>query len=268
MTAASPVQGILDKLTLDSGGHTNFDEGVCLLEAASYIAGEPWSDHPKCVSPFLGAYGRRLNDRLSDEDRQKLKPFIPGLLHTAGDGQEDARRWMAVDWAVRVATPRILDAANLTVHAANLRRLDPVVDRATADAARSIARAARDEAYALRVKARAALQERVKAELEKRGVTADAAADAVAVADADVVAVADAVAAAVADVVADVVAVADIPKGSRRWWDIYYAVRAKLDPIYRAAVDTSKYAEVARINNAEAIELLGRMIDPKSAVAL
>ena len=66
-----------------SCGGDPLEQGVCLLEAVSYIAGEEFSDHPQCVSPVLGAYGRRLNDWLADEDRQKLKPFIPQMIGTA-----------------------------------------------------------------------------------------------------------------------------------------------------------------------------------------
>ena len=160
----------LDTLTLKSGGHDNFAEGSCLLEAVSYIAGEPWSDHPACVSPVLGAYGRRLNDRLNNEDRQKLKPFIPRLIGTAGDGQDEARGYLAADWAIRVVTPRWLDAAGLTVPAAELRALQPIVDAQTAEAAEEPARQARAEAWAARQKSRDTLRERVKAELAKRGI--------------------------------------------------------------------------------------------------
>ncbi len=94
----NPAENLLDNLKLDSGSHGNINEGACLLEAASYLAGEPWSDHPECVSPVLGAYGRRLNDRLDDESRQLLKPFIPRMLNTAGDGQDEARKFLAADW--------------------------------------------------------------------------------------------------------------------------------------------------------------------------
>ena len=47
-----------DLLTLKAGQHSTFDDGACLLEAVSYIAGEPFSDHPKCVCPVLATFGR------------------------------------------------------------------------------------------------------------------------------------------------------------------------------------------------------------------
>jgi hypothetical protein len=30
---------------LDNGAHDNASDGMCAMEAASFIAGEPWSDH-------------------------------------------------------------------------------------------------------------------------------------------------------------------------------------------------------------------------------
>ena len=123
----------LSTITLTSGGHRSIDSGACLLEAASYLAGEPWSDHPTCVSPVLGAYGRSLNDVLPDDLRQTLKPYIPRLLNTAGDGQDERRSYMALDWLVRVYTPtwmRLVPA--LCDQAALLESAHEVVDLNTA----------------------------------------------------------------------------------------------------------------------------------------
>ena len=99
----------LDGLMLDRGSHDSWEAGACLLEAVSYLAGEPWSDCPACVSPVLGAYGLALNDNLPDDLRQELKPFIPRLVGTAGDGWDTARGILALDWIIRVYTPRWLE---------------------------------------------------------------------------------------------------------------------------------------------------------------
>lgn len=176
----------IESLTLAKGAHNSFEAGACVMEAVSYIAGEPWSDHPKCVSPVLGAYARSLNDRLDDSDRQILKQYIPQLIGTAGDGKDEARRWLASNWAIRVATPRWLEAAGMTEHAERLRALPPIVDASTAGDARFAARTARDDAWIARRKSRQ-VAARIREELEKRGVAAAAAAVAAVVA-ADVVA--------------------------------------------------------------------------------
>jgi hypothetical protein len=38
---------------LNSGGHNDFESGLCVMEAVSYVAGEPWSDTPQCACPVI-----------------------------------------------------------------------------------------------------------------------------------------------------------------------------------------------------------------------
>ena len=66
----------LDNLTLLHGTHESAADGVCLMEAVAWLAGEPHSDHPACSDVALAAYGRSLNDRLEDDERQLLKPLV------------------------------------------------------------------------------------------------------------------------------------------------------------------------------------------------
>ena len=68
------------------GSYELRQQGVCLMEAVAWYAGENHSDMPACVSPVLRRYGMSLNDRLPAERRQELKAFIPRLVGTAGDG--------------------------------------------------------------------------------------------------------------------------------------------------------------------------------------
>ena len=42
----------LGPLSLEKGAHKR-GSGMCAMEAAAYIAGEPHSDHPVCVSPVI-----------------------------------------------------------------------------------------------------------------------------------------------------------------------------------------------------------------------
>ena len=41
----------LADVPLKKGAHSSPDAGMCALEAAAWIAGEPHSDHPECVCP-------------------------------------------------------------------------------------------------------------------------------------------------------------------------------------------------------------------------
>jgi len=119
----------LPNLTLTRGSHNSLMEGACLLEAVSYLAGEPWSDAPVCVSPVLAAYGRALNDDLADDLRQELKPFILLLPGTASDDQDEARGLLVLDWFIRVYTPAWLRfVPELVADADTLATLPPLTE--------------------------------------------------------------------------------------------------------------------------------------------
>ena len=78
----------MDHLRLAKGGHSSPEAGTCIMEAVSLIAGEPFTDHPACVSPVLGAFGRALNDVLPDDERQALIRLVPLLVGTVDPAQD------------------------------------------------------------------------------------------------------------------------------------------------------------------------------------
>ena len=143
-------------ITLTRGAHETRAAGVCLLEAAAWFAGKSHTDHPACVSPVLAAYGRSLNDALPDDSRQLLVPFVPLMPGTAGDGLDEARGYLALDWLIRVHTPAWLDLAGLADEARALRDLSRITDLAAAQAARPVVLTARNKATAARDAAGAA----------------------------------------------------------------------------------------------------------------
>ncbi len=53
------------------------------MEAATWLAGEPWSDHPRSVHPVVVQVARAVNDGVCDEERQTLWPLIVVSLDTA-----------------------------------------------------------------------------------------------------------------------------------------------------------------------------------------
>jgi hypothetical protein len=146
----------LDTIRLTPGLHGDRQEGLCLMEAVAWFAGESHTDRPACVSPLLAAAGRTLNDDLPGARRQELVPLIPRLAWTARDGLDERRGYMALDWVVRVWAPAWLDGAGLTVQAAALRSLRPVAGRAAAVAAARVALEVQQAASAARAAARAA----------------------------------------------------------------------------------------------------------------
>jgi len=115
-----------DRVRLHPGRHTGQSGQLCLLEAAAVLAGEPLTDHPRSVSPIVCTLGIRLNDLATHRQRQTLTRFLPHLVVTAGDGKEDARRWVALDHSVRTAWPRWVDRLGMREEAAVLRGLAPI----------------------------------------------------------------------------------------------------------------------------------------------
>ena len=146
----------LDTITLDSGNHCNFSEGHCAMEVVAWLAGLGHTDAPECASPVLRDFTVGLNDRWDTVQRQTLKPFLPRMVGTAGDGQDEARAYLALDWLVRTYAPEWLDVAGLTERARDLRDLPRIVDPASAQSAVPVAHAARQDAAAARAAARAA----------------------------------------------------------------------------------------------------------------
>jgi hypothetical protein len=88
MTTATPTLVPL----LTRGKHRSPRKGACFMEFASYLAGEHWSDHPRCTHPLLAAVARLVNDNTSDDARQRLTAMIPSVIGLTSDDP----RWNAV----------------------------------------------------------------------------------------------------------------------------------------------------------------------------
>ena len=136
----------LDELVLSVGAHESQDLGACVMEAASVVAGEPWSDRPTCVSPVIGRFLRRWNDTLPWRPRQSLKRFICPVIGTrTTDADEELRLRLVQDWVARTYAPAWLSLAGLRPHADALSTLLPLTITTIAEA-RSALIAARDAA--------------------------------------------------------------------------------------------------------------------------
>jgi hypothetical protein len=57
---------------LSRGKHFSPSDGACVMELASMLAGETFSDHPRSVCPVIAAFLRVYNDRIGDDLRQDL----------------------------------------------------------------------------------------------------------------------------------------------------------------------------------------------------
>lgn len=140
--------------TLAYGTHADPNDGRCAMEWVSHLAGEPHSDHPRCVSPVLRALFIALNDGLEHASRQRLRPYLARTIGTSDDGLDDARSWLAMDWLIRVYAPAWIGAAGLSD--GPLRALAPVLDEPRLRAALPVLERARREAHSARRRERSA----------------------------------------------------------------------------------------------------------------
>ena len=138
----------LATLKLAKGSHKTPQDGVCLMEAVAWVRGIAHTDHPPCVCPVLGAFGRRLNDRFGDEQRQELIALIPALIGTADDGLMPQRMFLAVDWVVREVLPKRLRMLGLEQEALSLESLNAITNRKQAGIARDLCYEIRKKTYA------------------------------------------------------------------------------------------------------------------------
>src|SRR3954462_909896 len=68
---------------LARGRHASQHVGVCVMELASMLADEPFSDRARSISPTIGALLRTYNDGLDDVRRQDLYAVAAAIVGTA-----------------------------------------------------------------------------------------------------------------------------------------------------------------------------------------
>jgi hypothetical protein len=83
----SRTEGLLPPLlpVLSVGKHRDPRSGACFMEFASLLAGERWSDAPKCTHPLLATVAQQVNDHTSDTGRSSLATLIPSVIGLTGD---------------------------------------------------------------------------------------------------------------------------------------------------------------------------------------
>jgi hypothetical protein len=73
---------------------------MCVMELASMLAGERFSDHPRAVCPTISALLRAYNDALGDEQRQQLYRYASEAVGTReGYTVQEWRAKFALSWA-------------------------------------------------------------------------------------------------------------------------------------------------------------------------
>jgi len=98
-------------IRLSKGKHASPSEGACVMELASMLAGEPFSDRPAMVCPVIAGFMRAYNDRVDDERRQDLYRYAADVVGTRTTPEiEHARERRCLEWAdtMRRQRPRPL----------------------------------------------------------------------------------------------------------------------------------------------------------------
>ena len=77
---------------LRAGWHLGPDDGTCLMEHVSQVAGLKFTDTPRCTDPLLAALAQLVNDAVSDRARPQLLSFARPLASRprAGTGSAPA----------------------------------------------------------------------------------------------------------------------------------------------------------------------------------
>lgn len=68
-----------EQTRIRAGRHQHPDDGACLMEYVSMLAGGTFTDAPRCTDPLLAELARLVNDSVGDDARASLIRFAPRL---------------------------------------------------------------------------------------------------------------------------------------------------------------------------------------------
>jgi hypothetical protein len=94
-------------IKLSKGRHSSPEEGACVMELASMLAGEPFTDHPVSVCPVIGSCLRAYNDWIDDDRRQDLYRYASRVVGTRATQEvQRARADRVIAWVGEAARRR------------------------------------------------------------------------------------------------------------------------------------------------------------------
>jgi hypothetical protein len=94
-------------IRLSKGKHRTPDDGACVMELASMLAGEQFTDHPVSVCPVIGALLRSYNDSIDDRRRQDLYAYASKVVGSRSSlAVERARADRVAAWTQEHRPPR------------------------------------------------------------------------------------------------------------------------------------------------------------------
>src|SRR5436305_6946766 len=102
----SPVN--YQTIKLSKGKHLSPEDGACVMELASMLAGEPFTDHPISVCPVIGSFLRAYNDTVDDQRRQNLYAHAARVVGSRGpEAVQRARAERLLEWAASMQRRRV-----------------------------------------------------------------------------------------------------------------------------------------------------------------
>src|SRR5438874_6900961 len=95
-------------IKLGKGKHSSPDDGACVMELASMLSGEPFTDHPESVCPAIGSFLRAYNDSIDEQRRQDLYEYAAKVVGSRGTAQlERARADRLLAWGAELQPRRL-----------------------------------------------------------------------------------------------------------------------------------------------------------------
>jgi hypothetical protein len=96
-------------IKLSKGKHSSPEDGACVMELASMLAGEPFTDHPVSVCPVIGSFLRSYNDSVDETRRQTLYEYASSAVGSRmAASVQQARAARLAEWAEEMQRSRFL----------------------------------------------------------------------------------------------------------------------------------------------------------------
>jgi hypothetical protein len=70
---------------LSDGSHENPSQGACVMEYASILAGEEFTDNPMCSHKNVTHIAQLVNDLLPPDERHRILEHLPRIMNTRID---------------------------------------------------------------------------------------------------------------------------------------------------------------------------------------
>lgn len=125
---------------LSKGKHTGPNDGACVMELASMLADEPFSDHPASVCPTIGSFLRAYNDVIDEARRQDLYAYAARIVGSrSSEAVQRARAERLAAWTSSLRQRRWGRLLPGSWQAGGVRRAPPI-DIVGAQAVRAISK--------------------------------------------------------------------------------------------------------------------------------